>query len=150
MYLVLTYSEFKPDMVNGHYNQYEYHPAIHVWDIRKIHNRYNKICINILFWHRAKVYFMLLGTGPRYILHASHPYCGWLLCQIWTKLTYSFLRYCNKHIKFKKNIAIITQMWHRTKCYFTCISNTWHLITVPNMNKHILLSDITKCMKKCP
>ena len=46
-----------------------------------------------------------------------------------------FLRYHNKHIKCKKNIAIITQIWHRAQCYFTYISNTWYLITVPNMNK---------------
>ena len=34
-----------------------------------------------------------------------------------------------------KNIAIITQIWHRAKCYFTYIRNTWYLITVPHMNK---------------
>ena len=43
--------------------------------------------------------------------------------QLRTKSARSFLRYHNKHIKFKKNIATITQIWHRTKCYFTCISN---------------------------
>ena len=42
---------------------------------------------------------------------------------------------CNKHITFKRNIAIITQIWHRAKYYFTCVRNTWYLIIVPNMNK---------------
>ena len=28
------------------------------------------------------------------------------------------------NIRFKKNIAIIIQIWHRAKWYFTCISNT--------------------------
>ena len=39
------------------------------------------------------------------------------------------------NIKCKKNIGIITQIWHRVKEYFTCIGNTWYLITVQNMNK---------------
>ena len=39
------------------------------------------------------------------------------------------------NVKFKKNIAINTQISHRAKLYYTFISNTWHLITVPNMNK---------------
>ena len=39
------------------------------------------------------------------------------------------------NIKFKKNIAIIIQIWHRAKCYFTCMRNSWYLITAPNMNK---------------
>ena len=46
-----------------------------------------------------------------------------------------FLKYRIKHIKFKKNIATITQIWDRPKCYFTCISNTWYQIKLPNMNK---------------
>ena len=33
-----------------------------------------------------------------------------------------------------KNICIITQIWLRATCYFTCISNTWYLLTVPSMN----------------
>ena len=41
--------------------------------------------------------------------------------------------------KMYEQIVIITQIWHRTKFYFTCISNEWYqalyLITVPNMNK---------------
>ena len=32
-------------------------------------------------------------------------------------------------------MSIITQIWHRTKCYFTSISNTLYLITVPHKNK---------------
>ena len=80
-------------------------------------------------------------TEPRYILHASRPYYGWLLYQIWTISTHYFLRYCNKHIKFKKNISIITQIWHRAKYCFTCISNTWYLITVLNMNKRPMSLD---------
>ena len=40
-----------------------------------------------------------------------------------------------------EKVAIITQIWDRTKCYFTSMSNPLYLITVPNMNKnrHILL-----------
>ena len=32
-------------------------------------------------------------------------------------------------------VIIITQIWHRTQCYFTTISNAWYLIPVPNINK---------------
>ena len=45
--------------------------------------------------------------------------------------------YYNKHIKAMTNIAIITQIWHGAKCHFACNSNTWYLITVPDMNKII-------------
>ena len=31
-------------------------------------------------------------------------------------------------------LAIITQIWHRAKLYFTCISGPWYLIMLPNMN----------------
>ena len=34
-----------------------------------------------------------------------------------------------------EKVAIITQIWHSAKYNFTSISNTWYLITVPNMNK---------------
>ena len=47
----------------------------------------------------------------------------------------SSLGYRKKHIKFKKNIAVITQIWNIAQCYFKCISNTQYLITVSNMNK---------------
>ena len=33
-----------------------------------------------------------------------------------------------------EQVAIITHIWHRDKYYFTSMSNTWYLITVPNMN----------------
>ena len=56
-----------------------------------------------------------------------------MLYQIWT--TPSFPRYHNKHMKFMKNIAVATQIWHGAKCSFTDSSNTWYLMTVPNMNK---------------
>ena len=44
-----------------------------------------------------------------------------------------------------KYIAIITQIWHWVKCYFICISNTWYLITVRNMNKNnLFFSEISQ------
>ena len=145
-----------------------------MWEITKIHNSYDKIGINTLFWHRAKVYFMCIKplwwliTVP--IMNTIHWFISdislqtykiydkmmdtnatfWHLAkvylhfqvpsvvdnyEIWTKSTHSFLRYHNKHTKCKKNLAIITQIWHRVKYYFTYISNTWYLITVPNRNK---------------
>ena len=65
MYPVMTWSEFTPDMgqvftVNGHYAKCEKHSVIHVCDIKKIHNNYDKIDISTLFWNRTKVYFMCI------------------------------------------------------------------------------------------
>ena len=60
-------------------------------------------------------------------------YCGWLLYQIWT--IHILLWDITTNIKFKKNIGITSRIWHRVKWYFTCISNKWYLITVPNINK---------------
>ena len=34
-----------------------------------------------------------------------------------------------------EKVSLIIQMWHRAKCYFTSMINTWYLITVHNMNK---------------
>ena len=42
--------------------------------------------------------------------------------------------YIATNIQFMKNIDIITEIGHRATCYFTHISNTWYLLTVPNMN----------------
>ena len=84
------------------------------------------------------------GREPRYILHASSPYCDCLLYYIWTKSTFSFLRY-NKYLKFMKNTAIITHMCHGSKCYFTCISSIWYLLTVQTMNKiNLFFSEISQ------
>ena len=70
-------------------------------------------------------------------------YCGWLLYQILTKPILFWDITTN--IKCKKNISITNQIWHRTKWYFTCISNKRYLITVPNMNKiTTLLSEISQ------
>ena len=32
-----------------------------------------------------------------------------------------------------EKVVIIAQIWHRAKCYFTSMNNTWYLITVQNM-----------------
>ena len=34
-----------------------------------------------------------------------------------------------------QKVTISTQIWHRAKSYFTCLSNAQYLITVPCMNK---------------
>ena len=34
-----------------------------------------------------------------------------------------------------EKLAIIMGVWHQTKCNYTGMSNTWYLVTVPNMNK---------------
>ena len=48
-------------------------------------------------------WMLYFGTDSRYILHASGPYYGWFLCQIWINSTNSYSRYWNKHITFVVN-----------------------------------------------
>ena len=79
----------------------------------------------------------------RYILHASSSYYGWLLYQIWKKSTLSFPSYCNKHIKFMKNIAII--IWHGAIYFYMPQQNTFYLITILKSNTlRLLWGIITK------
>ena len=138
-------------MVNGYYTKYEYHSAIHVWDIMKIHKLwqnwykypilaqsqsifylYNKASMmtdhsthheqnpdsswiyhyknyeimNTTFWHRAIVYFTCIMS------------LLWLIAVANTnKINPFFSDISFKHIKFKKNIVLLTQIWHRAKCY---------------------------------
>ena len=74
------------------------------------------------FWYRAKVYFTCIKSLLWLIIVPNMNKINLFFSEIlW-------------QTKFKKNIAIITQIWYRTKWYFTCVSNTWYLITVPNMN----------------
>ena len=44
-----------------------------------------------------------------------------------------------------EKVAIITEIWHIAKCYFTRMNNALYLITVSKMNKkyHILFWDLT-------
>ena len=49
--------------------------------------------------------------------------------------------------KMYEQVAIITEIWHRARCYFTSMSNRWYmyLITVPNLNKiTTFFSDISQ------
>ena len=57
--------------------------------------------INATFWHRVPI---VVDYCTKYEQNK--------------RSIHSLLQYCNKHIKFKKNIAIITQMWHRAKSVF--------------------------------
>ena len=34
-----------------------------------------------------------------------------------------------------EKLTIITQIWHRAKCYYLQVQATWYLIPVPYMNK---------------
>ena len=94
------------------------------YPILQTYKIYDKaIDINATFWHLSQCIFYthqvlsLMDNCMKY--EQNQPIRFW---------------YLNKHINFKTNIAIITHIWHRGKCYFTYISNTWYLITVPNMN----------------
>ena len=75
----------------------------------------------------------LLNNGHKcYILAQSHDifymYQAPNVVDCCTKyelqVTLSFPRNHNKHVHFMQNIAIITQICHGAKCYFTCNSNT--------------------------
>ena len=114
IYSVLTWRQFRVEMhqavvVHGHYTRYKWNSAIHVWDITKIHKRYNK---STLFWHRAKVYFMciipLLWLMAVPIRNKSNPF---------------FSDISQQTHKCYEEITIITQTWHR--CYFIHASATY-------------------------
>ena len=52
-----------------------------------------------------------------------------------------------------EKVTIITQIWHKAKCYSTSMSNAWYLIHVPDMNKITFFAEIShqtlkKLMKK--
>ena len=55
----------------------------------------------------------------------------------------------NIKIKFKINIAIVTQICHTQMLYFTSMSNAWYMSAVPNMNKIMtFLSQISQSTLK--
>ena len=52
----------------------------------------------------------------------------------------------NKITAFFSDKMAITQIWHRAKLYFTCISSPWYLIMVLNMKKiHLVI--VEECAK---
>ena len=66
-------------------------------------------------------------------------------CTKYEQNQHFLFRDITRNIKYIKNIAIITQIWHEAKYCFTCISNTWYLITVQNMNKsNVFFSEISQ------
>ena len=72
--------------------------------------------------------------GPNAILHESNIHGTWLLYQVWIKSTHSTLRYHRKQ-KIYEQVAMIAQIWHRDKYYFTKISKAWYPINVPNIDQ---------------
>ena len=79
------------------------------------------------------------------ILHASATHGTWLLYQIWIKSTRQ-----QQHKLYEK-VAIITDIWHRAKCYFTSMIHDDCFKY--EQNHDILLWEITKntknVYKKC-
>ena len=95
--------------------------------------------INAMFWHRAKVYLTYIYKVPMVVDYCTKKEQNQpiLFCYIAT------------NIKFKKNIGVITQIWHTAKLYFICSGNTWYLISVPNINKiNLLFSEISQKIHK--
>ena len=81
------------------------------------------------------------GTEPRNTLHAL-----WLITvPNMNKINPFFSEIC-KHIKLKKNIAIITQIWlSQLQCYM----HQQHIVPIPNVNKiNLFFSAISQIHKK--
>ena len=119
-----------------------------------IRNSYETIGMSTFFWHRAKVYFMCIK--PLWWLITQHEEkIYWFIsdmslqayriyeimhqdpivvdcCTKYEQIQLILVRNINKYIKLMNNISHIC---YGTNYYFTCISNTWYLITVPYMNK---------------
>ena len=51
------------------------------------------------------------------------------------KITTFFYDISQQTLNIYETIAIITEMWHRAKFYFTCISGPLNQIMVPNIKK---------------
>ena len=126
---------------------------------QQIHLIYFFKSIITQIWHRGKWYFTCIShtwcltTVPNknkinkffsHVYHYKHKMYDKMAIitailynyTIYDKLTYyATPRYHSKHTKCIFKNAIITTICHRTKWYFTCISNTWYLISVPNMNE---------------
>ena len=114
----------KVSMMVDHCTQYKQNPLIHL--------RYITINIQNLWnnWHKC---YILVQSQNIFYMHQSS-----IMVDYGTKYEQNqLILFCDiaTNIKFKKTIAIITQICHRSKWYFTCTSNTLYLITVPNMNK---------------
>ena len=81
--------------------------------------------INSIFCNRPKVYFTYIKLLLWFItvinMNKINPFFYKILQQT--------------HKMYIKQIVIITNVWHRAQCYFTRISKTWYLNTIPNMNK---------------
>ena len=80
-----------------------------------------------------------------FYMHQQHII--WYLITVATmgKLNPFFSELAQQIHKMYEQVALITQIWHSTRGYFTSMSNTWCLITVPSMNKiTIFLSDISQ------
>ena len=91
--------------------------------------------VNATFWHRAKIYFTCIKS------------LFWLITEPnVNNINLFFSTILQETDKIKENIAIITQISHKTK-YFISVSNTWHLITVPYTCMHKInpfFSEISK------
>ena len=104
-------------------NEHEQNPLIHL--------RYSTTNIQNLGCNGHKCYILAQSQGMFNMLQVPIvvDYCTKYeqnqLILFWDIVT---------NIKWRKNIGIITQSWHRSKRYSMCIGNTWYLITVPNMN----------------
>ena len=83
----------------------------------------NSVNVNSITYFAAKI---LVTTN-------SVSRTNWLTK--WLELQTHLCKIITTNITSKKNIGKSTQILHRAKWYFTCISNTWYLITVSNMNK---------------
>ena len=49
------------------------------------------------------------------------------------KINQFFYEMSQQPHKMYEKVTIITQIWHRAKCYFPGMSNTWYLVTLPNI-----------------
>ena len=94
----------------------------------KMYKNYDIVDRNATSWHRAMVYFTCIKS------------LLWLInVPNMNKINHYFLRYRNNHhiLLYRKcaKIDIITQIWHRAKFHFMCISGPCSLIMVPNIKK---------------
>ena len=126
---VLTIHEVEINIINPFFSEIsqQYTKCMNKWSYYQITH----------IWHRVKCYFTNMRNA-------------WYLITVpnMNNITtfFSDISQQTLNIKFYEKIAIITQIWHRAKFYFTSIHGSWYMIMVPNMKK-IHLAIMEECMR---
>ena len=121
----MTFYKHRQHIVPNYCTKYEQNQLILLWDITTNtqnawtsgHNDSNLVQGQMIFYKHEQC--MVPDNCTKY------------------KQNTTFFEISQQTLKIYEKIAIITQIWHKAKFYFICISSLCYLIMVPNMKKSI-------------